>query len=295
MRRLFAALCFATALGGGIVRLTVRDAYPATAPLFYATPWLVLSALFAATAAIGRGRLRKFAGLAALAVAIMGFAGSYGFDRPQAGTWKIITWNMEGQKHPSRALIDLVRHEQPDVMTLVEAGTLNPEVAQAYERALPGYHFIILNEDRAAISRSPAVGTNVQSLGHRSRLISARMSVRGGRWLRVLLVDLDSFPFLPRSDALTRIAAAAAREPSTIVLGDFNTPTDSVWLEPLRDRFSNALEGPHAGFRETWFHNLPVLTLDQIWVSRDLQPVFARRAVTTTSDHSPVIALISPR
>ncbi len=294
MRRLLAALFFVLALGGVIVRLTVRDGYAATATLFYATPWLVLAALFALAALLGRGRMRRLSGLAALVVAGGGFALSYGFARPEAGTWKIITWNMEGPKHPSRALLDLVRLEQPDLLALIEAGTLNPEVARAYERALPGYHFVILNEDRALLSRSPVTAVSVQSLGHRSRLLSSRVTL-GDHWLRVLLVDLDSSPLLPRRDALTLIGAAAARDRSTVVLGDFNTPADSVWLEPLRDHFDNVMEGPHAGFRETWFHNVPLLSLDQIWVSRDLQPVFARRAVTTSSDHSPVIALVSPR
>ena len=83
--------------------------------------------------------------------------------------------------------------------------------------------------------------------------------------------------------------------PRTVVMGDFNTPLESVHLEPMRAHFEEVMDGPHRGFRETWFFTLPLLSLDHIWLSRDLEPVFATRRLTLASDHAPVIATFRKR
>jgi endonuclease/exonuclease/phosphatase family metal-dependent hydrolase len=122
-----------------------------------------------------------------------------------------------------------------------------------------------------------------------------RLRVRVGRdWLNVLIADIDAHPWLPRRQALRELLGLASGQPRTIVMGDFNTPVESAHLDGFRDRFREVLSGPHFGFRETWPFNVPLLSIDQIWLSRDFAPVFARRHRTFASDHAPVVATFSP-
>lgn len=295
MRRGLAILLWAIgALALGL-RLTVADGEPWAAPIFYALPLPVLAGLFLLAAALGRGSARVGAGLLALLVAGWWLATSLGWARPEAGTWKFATWNMQGPRHPSRALMDFVRREQPDFLAVIEAGILDAGVAAAYERALPGYRCVGLGGDRVAFVRGGAAGVRVERLDGRSRIAAVRVLLRG-RWFHVLVVDLDSNPLRSRRPALDWLAAQAGRNRSTVVLGDFNTPSDSALLAPLRDPCTDVMtERRHSGFRETWGYGVPLLALDQIWLSRDLKTHFARRVPSLASDHAALLATFSAR
>jgi endonuclease/exonuclease/phosphatase family metal-dependent hydrolase len=67
---------------------------------------------------------------------------------------------------------------------------------------------------------------------------------------------------------MVTILSAAGDDPRAIIVGDFNTPPESVWFREWRTRgFTLANDGPRRGFRETWAYGLPLLTLDHIWLA----------------------------
>ena len=71
-----------------------------------------------------------------------------------------------------------------------------------------------------------------------------------------------------------------------IILGDFNTPFESLFFENFKKNYQHAFAEKGNGFRETWFWNLPLLSLDHIWVSRDLEILKTEKIATWKSDHS---------
>ncbi len=77
-----------------------------------------------------------------------------------------------------------------------------------------------------------------------------------------------------------------------MLLGDFNTPVDSVWLSAIRARFDNAFEVAGNGILATWPLPLPVLALDQVWVSDQLGVSCAKIGWSMLSDHRPVFTEI---
>jgi endonuclease/exonuclease/phosphatase (EEP) superfamily protein YafD len=111
----------------------------------------------------------------------------------------------------------------------------------------------------------------------------------GGQMLNIFAADLGAPPFLPRGPQIDMLAGLTSEQPRTLVMGDFNTPLESVHLASMRAHFTEAMDGPHRGFRETWFYNLPMLSLDHVWLSSDLEPVFTSRRLTLASDHDPVV------
>jgi endonuclease/exonuclease/phosphatase (EEP) superfamily protein YafD len=294
MRRLIAALLLGLAIAGITVRFTVQDSSPSFAPLFYALPVPLIGALLIGGGWLARRPIRVLAVAAGLLTLGFWFVRDFGFAAPQTGMWKFMTWNLQAPRQPFAPLMDLVRRERPDFVSLVETGALSEQAIAIYEKALPGYRMIPLGGDRACLVRGESiVGARTQALSGRSGIVTMRVNF-GGEWMNIFIVDLDSKISLSRRPALEWLTQAASRNPRTVVLGDFNTPLDSALLVDLRRRFTAAIEGRHSGFRETWFYGLPMLSLDQIWLSKDFRPVFAKRIWTLSSDHTPVMATFSP-
>ncbi len=281
-------------LGGVAVHLTVSDTESLFAPVFYALPLPVAGGLLALAALLARRRMsRRVIGLAAVLVLGAWFFKSYGWDYPASGKWKVITWNLGRPRHPFPPLIALVKAERPDVIALVESGEIPAAQARAYEGALPGYHMFAGAKELACLTRGQILDASVTGLVNGSDEAHIRVKL-GAERLNVFVADLTASPFLPRQPQIDLLAAMARGHARTIVMGDFNTPLESVCLAVMRTSFSEVMDGPHRGFRETWFFGLPLLSLDQVWLSRDLEPKFATRRLTFASDHAPVIATISP-
>jgi len=280
---------------GLILSVAVRDSHALAAPVFYALPLPVTGGFLALAAWMAHGKWRRRI-LACLAVGVLGFwfVRSYGWAWPAQAQWKAITWNLGRPKHPFQPLVALVRAEQPDVMTLVESDGLGPAEAQGYERLLPGYRVIPGPAGLTCIVRGEIFDGSTIPLGDGGGMVNFRLRIRGER-VDVFAVDIDAEPRIPRRRQLESLAKFTQGRTHTLVMGDFNTPVESVWLAGLRVGYQSALEGRHRGFRETWFYDLPLLSLDQIWMSRDFQPVFASRRLTLASDHAPVVATFDVR
>ena len=113
-----------------------------------------------------------------------------------------------------------------------------------------------------------------------------------GHLLTILQVDVAPQPFRRRIYAFTELAAIIRPHlgENVLVLGDFNTPRESVSLDPLRAEMTQAFESAGDGLAETWPMPLPVLSLDQIWSGRRLRPVWCEHGYSARSDHRAVIA-----
>jgi endonuclease/exonuclease/phosphatase family metal-dependent hydrolase len=124
------------------------------------------------------------------------------------------------------------------------------------------------------------------TLGDHSRCHVVRITV-DGRSLTVVLVDLESSPFQSRREWFARLEAELARlrDESIVVLGDFNTPRESVYFRSWRGRFQHAFEVAGRGFTETWPAPLPLLCLDHVWVSNDWRVLQCRKPWHPPHDH----------
>ena len=76
-------------------------------------------------------------------------------------------------------------------------------------------------------------------------------------------------------------------------MGDFNTPTDSLFLREIHRDFENAFEQAGDGYSATWPLPVPVLTLDQIWVNKGIEVYRCRLGWSLRSDHRPVLTDIT--
>lgn len=66
-------------------------------------------------------------------------------------------------------------------------------------------------------------------------------------------------------------------------------PDETILMQQqkaVKQNFNQAFNEKGNGFRETWFYNLPLLSLDHIWVSKDLKVLKTKKINTFKSDHN---------
>lgn len=120
-----------------------------------------------------------------------------------------------------------------------------------------------------------------QASNHNSTVINFKTA-----GINFYAVDVTGSSDVPRSWELSFVNKQIKETLNTVVLGDFNTPYESSYLKQLKTNFNQAFNKKGNGFRETWFYNLPILSLDHIWVSKDLKILKTEKIYTFKSDHN---------
>ncbi len=292
-------LCF----GGICVRLTVRDRLPVLDMLYYGTPPAAgaILALLAGACWLGRRKPRRTmaCGVLAFCLFVWWHATTHvrGGEAVPEGGVRILFWNVAdgdmGWSHIART----IRSMDADVVGLVEADADERDPVELWRREFPGYsaagprHDMALlcrGEIRQDCFRSPAPGIDVG-------LFEVNAA---GRGLRIVLVDIASSLVVRRQAPLAALGGLLESQPidGLVVMGDFNTPPDSVLFQDgrlvgfaLRDRLVNAFEEAGRGYHVTWPVPVPLIATDQVWLSPDLRPERCRLVSTWLSDHRAVV------
>ena len=98
--------------------------------------------------------------------------------------------------------------------------------------------------------------------------------------------------YVPRSRELGFVNEYIKPKEKSILLGDFNVPYESKYLNEFKTNFNHAFNEKGNGFRETWFWTIPLLSLDHIWVSKDLEILKTEKIGTFKSDHSMIKVIL---
>lgn len=165
----------------------------------------------------------------------------------------------------------------PDVLVLVESGKNNIETLK---KEYPNNYFYLSEEELAIFSKTPIKIIKEQTSKFSSNLIYFETNN-----LNFYAVDIQGSQDVPRSWELGFVNKIVKPKEKTIVLGDFNVPFESKHLDEFKTNFNHAFNEKGNGFRETWFWNIPLLSLDHIWVSKDLEVLKTEKIGTFKSDH----------
>lgn len=298
-----AARCGATALvivwaTGLVVRLSIQDRFDGASLLFYAMPWPVLAVLPA-----GPGlwwfhrRQRVRAGAAMIAVLICAaawwqqdwFASSQAIA--ETPTLRVLFRNL-GHPHDDAWTNDLAAtaREEADLIGLVEAESDSPERQRQLREAFSNHVVAGLPHGLVLVVRGELLDRTLIEFDAHSRCLVARVRIMD-QSLTVMLVDLESTPWRSRRRSFGQLAALLDKHvgESLIVMGDFNTPRDSVYFRPWRDTLQHAFESAGSGFAETWPWPLPVLCLDHVWSTPDRRAIWCVRRWYPGHDHGGVL------
>jgi vancomycin resistance protein VanJ len=285
-------IALAACLAPLAVRLAFRDRVPSLAPLTYATPVCVLAALAALAWALAwrleRRAFARWAGALAAALGLWSVAANVSLHpAAQPGHYRGLLWNIEAGKRGWERVAEQVRAEDPDVAAFIDVGHKPGIRAPALERALPDREIYGWNDALAIAVRGRILHTFYFPLGFGSHAGVARVELAEGRALTIVLVHPRSAPTESRAgvfDALGDVLSPLRGEP-LLVMGDFNTPSDSVYFDPIRQEFHSAFETAGMGYAASWPMPLPLLAIDQVWSSDSVAIRSCHLSGSLASDH----------
>jgi len=283
-----------------LVRLTIRDRLPLLSVLFYMTP-LVVSAVLSGIAALiwlrrHCWRLSGLAGVLALLSLVWFHFSTYAHHYVVPGPTgeRVVFWNagrgVMGWDGVTRNLQDF----DADLIGLVEAGPHNQQMERFWRDRFPDYQVRGPRDGMVLMARGTVVEKTMGDLGKGGKCGYYWVHLNG-QWVEVLLVDIKSNPFRSRQEALSKLVRVADQlsDRPLIVMGDFNTPVDSAFVAPLKERLTNAFQACGNGYNVTWPVPIPVLSLDQVWVNSHLKLGSCELPWAWRSDHRPVVVTLS--
>lgn len=287
-------------LAGAVLHATVRDGLDALAWLFYALPLplLALATLVLALWPFARGLHRIVAGLCCIGLGGVWVSRSWcrgpapdGHATPMEEV-KVLCWNIGRPETPSWELIALVKKHAPDIVGIVEPGRDAMNHRATYEEHLPDYDCQVMPRGLIVLTRWPArmrARGKLDGIGAYANF-DVTLPHRG---FRLVLVDVHADPLMLRKPSLDEALAHGNHDPQCIIMGDFNTPLESVHFAPYRAaKMQDAFATAGRGFRETWFWGLPVLSLDHVWCGPSWKVVEARKIRDGSSDHDALLVTL---
>jgi endonuclease/exonuclease/phosphatase (EEP) superfamily protein YafD len=287
---------------GLLLQFGLKDRLPGLALLFYALPKPCLLALATVLAlwpgATGRRRLAALG--VAVAIGLSWLSPQLARPPPPAAAphaddVRLLVWNVARPQGPHAGLIEVVRARQPHIVAVIEPGRVQPDWLRAYEQALPGYRADWMPRGLLWLSSVPS---RYRERGKLDGIGAyARFEV-SGPWPAFPVVVADVFAHLlhPRRGQLQAVLAQARDRPDALVVGDLNTPLESVFFEPWRARYRNVFEAHPGGLAETWPLGLPLLSLDQVWMGADWQVVEVEKLWRMRdSDHAALFVVLRRR
>jgi hypothetical protein len=99
-----------------------------------------------------------------------------------------------------------------------------------------------------------------------------------------LLVDIYASPIHNKKDALNNVIEYANKNSIDVILGDFNTPFESIHFKKFKSKYTS-LRTYQKGFSATWPFGIPLLELDQIWLKNEIKPLGLEKTHYSCSDH----------
>jgi vancomycin resistance protein VanJ len=258
---------------------------------------------------------RILAGQAAVALLGVGllFSGAYRLPRPvRRGDLRVMTWNVEGLEGDPRGVLTTIQREAPDVLLLQEVRRARgPDPVPWLRQRLPGWHSVH-GADVAIFSPHPLGPARRFALEPTSLervALQVPAKVRGNS---VEIVTVHFNTGLPhpgherawnhprrnmqeaatvraaQADHLVRIVSEAGRP--LVVGGDFNSPPDSYACRWMRASLQSAFAAAGSGFGWSFPSTHPLLRIDHLFASDDLQVLCCRVLPASASDHCPLVA-----
>jgi hypothetical protein len=166
----------------------------------------------------------------------------------------------------------------PDVMVLSEAKAISLD---GIRKKYPEYYFYKSDFQIDIFSKTP-IDIELERISDFNSAVIKFSSAGVSFYAVDMIASLD----VPKAWEFKFERKYVKNTESTIVLGDFNVPYESSFLDDLKDNYNHFFSKKGNGFRETWPWNVPLLSIDHIWVSKDLNIINSEKINTRNSDHS---------
>lgn len=297
--RIILRIVLVLTLSGVFLRWTIRDSLPGFATLYYMTPLPLL--VVGCLTLFGhdlwrRNRWRTLFWCGILILVSMSWWQQdfrYAAQKESAHDDIVVLFANLASNEDFDDLAEQIRQLNPDVIAFVEAMSTTSELQAMWRDSFPDHEWSMVNWGTQLFVKGKVGRPWVKPLKDGTILSRSVMTIRGQE-IHCYIADVASTLFLSRKpaiDTLNQFTDSSGQRP-VIIMGDFNTPKDSVHFSSLRTSFREVIEDSGTGYSPTWPWPLPVLSLDQIWVNARVEPVSARLIENPRSDHRMLMARV---
>jgi len=276
-----------------VIHFLVKDNIPIIAVIFYSFPIILLLFLNLFFISLYRKDKKAWIPFLACFILLLGYwwntSFQYGKESHQSEkNLKIMFRNLARiDNHPNQKLLARFDQKSPDVAAFVEAGKLNDEVINQYQKLFPEYTVMDLRGGMLLFSKGEVEEVIFHEIGRKSRLNIIRIKLDEITY-SLFIVDIWSNPFFWKKHVIQKVLDMSEKYENVIIMGDFNTPYKSVFFDNYRKKFKNAFRASGTGVSATWPYGIPLLEIDHVWTSKELNPESMQKHFDLLSDHAEI-------
>lgn len=206
------------------------------------------------------------------------FYNYYGFKKIPVNKQNnhILLWNIDNSQF---LITDIISNKtkvyDPEIMVFLEASKLSMEELKHLKEQFPDYHFRVLQGYMLLASKGDIKHLEYTKLETISKYHLLDININD-KVKRILLTDIAVFKSRNRWQDLKVVLNYAMKHKVDMIVGDFNTPYESLHFDDFKDYYQS-FHDVSEGFAATWPKGLPLLELDQIWTTPEIDPVSLKK------------------
>lgn len=276
-----------------VIHFVVKDHFQVLGAVFYALPIPILICLGLGVAILFYGNKTYILSIlgVVLGMTIFWLSTYYFFPKPveiPKNSTVVLFWNAANRsKLPVDILLERIKNTSPDIIGLVEAENATAADIQKLSKAFPSYEFQILEGNmlvgvKGSIEKITFICKNNS---HDINFVDAQLTTGHAS---VAITDTFQDPSMDKEKTLTTVLQLALQNNSDVIIGDFNTPYESVHFRNFETEYKS-FHDYGQGFSATWPYRIPLLELDQIFVSTTWSPILLKKLHHPVSDHAMLV------
>jgi endonuclease/exonuclease/phosphatase (EEP) superfamily protein YafD len=204
-------------------------------------------------------------------------------------TSKILYWNVaKKDKLPIDIIIKETKLNKPEILAFVEATYVTKDDIKQLQDALPGYTFKDLRL-QMLIGVKGKINSEKQYTSDKSYNVYLINTTINNKTINFILSDVYAYPFINKEPPLNAILQIANSNNASFIVGDFNTPYESVHFSNYFKNY-RSFHSYGKGFTATWPLEIPFFEIDHIWITNKLSPISLDKKYYNVSDHKLLIA-----
>lgn len=286
------------------VRSILADRIPYISTFYYATPLPLLSGLAVMSALVNicikhRRYTMVWCFAAVTLISWTGFESLHAAPTHSQNSnhknIRIAFWNVGRGLGGWSTIVQEMQSWDADVIGIVEAGVKEGRQREFWQQYFPDYDVSMLGGEFVLLVKGTSDECTPGTFGPLGKYREIGVNIDGAEF-DVMLIDISSAPFISRESTMNAMAELMSQKTDrpALLMGDFNTPTNSVHFAGLRQSWTNAFEAVGRGYAPTWPVPAPMLVLDQIWYNGKIDATHCVLEWSTGSDHRPVLVEIMP-
>lgn len=278
-----------------IIHFIVKDRFQEFSVLFYGCPLplIMILGIFVTLLFLKKKRIFYMLATVLLGISIYFFSHYFGteFEKDTSkASSQILFWNAaQNQPLPTDILIKHIQQFQPEIVALVEALEVSEADINIMKKACPDYQFKQM-QGEMLIAVKGSIDTIVFSPENEFEYCNynyIKVTIQQ-KQISLIIADVQADPLLNKEIPLDIIHKACQKYQVDMLVGDFNTPYESVFFNKFKEDYISF--HPYSiGMTSTWPTPIPVIELDQIWIKKSLQPIKLIKFCYKQSDHKLLI------